>query len=286
MKRNKEFIEQLLKEYYEGASMKELDLKYHTDTYYQFKKIKNIQKRKPNEQRTISRTNCYKLKWNCSAISNEFEAYILGMLYADGYITDCQLGLKLKKSDKELVEIIKNYFSEDIKLQFEKNNYKFVVSSVVVVNNLKKIGLSKHKTNFNFNIPILKSDLYKHFIRGYFDGDGSIYICKKNIKTPFLKGYICSPTEPILKDIQNILLQNNIDCKINIEKRIGKTIKCIDKQLIASCDMYRLFIRKKEALSNFYHFLYDDCNIFLKRKKEIFDNYFNINNIHVNTEIN
>lgn len=290
MTRSKQFIEQLLKEYNEGASMQELNQKYHTDTYYQFKKLKNVQKRTIGEQHALSRTNCYVLNWNCKTISNEKEAYILGMLYADGYISgNQQIGLRLKDTDKNLVEEIKNYFSKEIKLQYDKRKkcYGFVVSSKVLVENLETLGMLRHKTNIEFSMPNIPENLQRHFIRGYFDGDGSIYMCKKDIKTPYLKGYICSPTKTILENIQSVLLSNDIDCKINFEKRKGRLMRCVDSFIISSCDMYRLFIRKKEALRKFYHFLYDDCSIYLERKKEVFDKNFEfLNYIHANTEIN
>lgn len=100
------------------------------------------------------------------------------MLYADGYITRQQLGLKLKESDKNLVEKIKNYFSKDIKLQYDKKRkvYSFVVSSTTVIKNLEKLGFLRQKSKKELQIPDMPDNLKRHFIRGYFDGDGSIYM--------------------------------------------------------------------------------------------------------------
>lgn len=288
MIRSEKFKEQLLKEYLMGASQKELSKKYNTDALYQLKKL-GIKRRGTGEQRIITRGGCFKLNWNCETVSNEQEAYILGMLFADGHVCGSQLGLKLKFSDGELVNKIKNYFSEEIKLQKEKNNhyYGFVVSSTTVVKNLSNFGLISRKSIIDFRMPNIPKNLYRHFIRGYFDGDGSIYKCVVRGKPAYLKGYICSPNISILKDFKAILLENGIDCQIDTEKRKGKSMKCFDYYIVSSTDMYRLFIRKKEALLKFYHFLYDDCIIYLDRKKKIFDDNFDmLKYIHVNTEVN
>ena len=125
--------------------------------------------------------------------------------------------------------------------------------------------------------------LHRDFIRGYFDGDGSIFICGNK----YLKCNICSPTIQILEDIQNILKENNIYSTINKENRIGKTLIIPTGTCIAKKDMYRLFIRRKEDIKKFYYFLYKDADIFLSRKKDKFEDNFEMLKLlrHVNTEV-
>lgn len=288
MQRTIEFVNQLVREYQEGVSLVDLSLKYHTDAHYQFKKH-GIKARKLGEQKIINRKNCISLNWYCECIANEEEAYIMGMLYANGYITRQQLGLKLKESDKNLVEKIKNYFSKDIKLQYDKKRkvYSFVVSSTTVIKNLEKLGFLRQKSKKELQIPDMPDNLKRHFIRGYFDGDGSIYICKKNNKSAYLKSYICSPTISILQDMQKTFEFNFISSSINKEQRKGKVLKCFDREVVASMDMYRLFIRKKKDLKKLYNFFYKNCTIFMERKKKVFDENFGmLDYIHVNTEVN
>ena len=73
------------------------------------------------------------------------------------------------------IEYIKQKKDKDgydrIRLSLRDNNYP---------NIFKKWGIIQNKT-YNFIIPqIEKIDNWKHFIRGWFDGDGCIYINKNN----------------------------------------------------------------------------------------------------------
>lgn len=270
MKRTKENVLQMYEEYINGSTSQELDKKYKTSVYYLFKKY-NLKSRTTSESVLLNRKNKINLKYNFNRINNSEEAYIVGMFLADGYIGKHQLGLKLKKSDKYIVNKIKNYFSEEIKLQENKNSFSFVVSSMTACENAINLGILRNKTNKEMIIPKMDSQYYADFIRGFFDGDGTIFKCNNK----YLKSNICSPKIEILIKIQKILENNNIFSTINKENRIGKTfILPGDKSVIGTMNMYRLFIRKKEDLKRFYYFLYNDCDFLLERKKQVFDNNF------------
>lgn len=114
----------------------------------------------------------------------------------------------------------------------------------------------------------------RHFIRGYFDGDGTIFVCNVKGVPKYLKGNICSPTENILKEIQDKLLKYGIESTINIEKRQGKRKRTPFGECVCKTDMYRLFFRKKDSIRKLYYFLYKDSTIYLERKKEVFDNNY------------
>ena len=269
-----EFVLMLKEEYDAGASITQLSKKYNTDVNYAFNKF-NISRKTKLEfiewKKNHRRHSSYTLKWDCSSINNEYEAYIIGLFMADGYISKNQAGLRLKKSDKNLVEQVKNYFSEDIKLQEDINSFSFAISSAKVCDNLEKLGVLRHKTFKELHIPTMNYSLVRHFIRGFFDGDGSIFLCKHNSNIYF-KSNICSPTKNILEEIQLELKKVNIESTINLEHRIGKEFKLFNSTIIGSIDMYRLFIRKKNSIEKWYHYLYDNSTIYLERKFYIFNN--------------
>lgn len=97
---------------------------------------------------------------------------------ADGYIRTNKrnsLVIKLKKSDSNHLKKFKNdiEYLGDVKI---KNNYCILtISSSKIINDLKEnfdITTKKSLTCFvSEKIPI---KLMRHYIRGYFDGDGSI----------------------------------------------------------------------------------------------------------------
>lgn len=284
--RSEEFREMLATEYLNtNISIKDLSEKYHTDAAYQLQRH-GIKLKGRGVQKMLSRTGCIKYNWDATTVTTEAQAYTLGFLMADGYNTGAQVGLKVKTSDLETLKRMKNCFSDEIKLQSNSQYYSFVISSTVICNNLRKLGIIEHKSYREKSLPNLNSDLIRHFIRGYFDGDGTVFVCNST-NPKLLKCYICSSTSNILRQFQQIFLTKGIDCAINIENRTGKEYTFSTYASIATMNMFRLFIRRKCALERFYHYLYDDATIYLERKHKIFTDNMSLLTYckHVNTEL-
>lgn len=284
--RSEEFREMLATEYLNtNISIKDLSEKYHTDAAYQLQRH-GIKLKGRGVQKMLSRTGCIKYNWDAITVTTEAQAYTLGFLMADGYNTGAQVGLKVKTSDLETLKRMKNCFSDEIKLQSNSQYYSFVISSTVICNNLRKLGIIEHKSYREKSLPNLNSDLIRHFIRGYFDGDGTVFVCNST-NPKLLKCYICSSTSNILRQFQQIFLTKSIDCAINIENRTGKEYIFSTYASIATMNMFRLFIRRKCALERFYHYLYDDATIYLERKHKIFTDNMSLLTYckHVNTEL-
>jgi intein/homing endonuclease len=149
-------------------------------------------------------------------IDNEEKAYWLGFLYADGNVRlingrSGQLKLKLKQSDKKHIEkfnecLNSNYPIND-GMEIVKSNdreYKCHFSVVNIYNtklvkDLFNIGCMNNKT-YKLKFPtFLDNTLIRHFIRGYFDGDGCIH---KNIYRPdSFAIYIVSANRKFLKNM-------------------------------------------------------------------------------------
>ena len=124
----------------------------------------------------------YNLNENFFDVLNEKSAYWLGFLYADGCVRmkdgkSGELKIKLKDTDKNHIE----KFLRDIECEKTikcgiDNKSKFcsvTVYSNIMVNKLFELGCVNNKTQ-KIRLPNLNKDLMSHFIRGYFDGDGSI----------------------------------------------------------------------------------------------------------------
>lgn len=154
-------------------------------------------------------------------IDDEHKAYWLGFLYADGYILSKRnrkayetneqqsFGFSISMQDSELFD----KFKEDLESNHPINIYeagtksyknsqpygRILLTSQHVVNSLKKYGLVENKT-FITQAPPISSEFYYAFIRGYSDGDGSVYI-NKNGKF----GWSLVGTYELLSFIKNTL---------------------------------------------------------------------------------
>ena len=119
-------------------------------------------------------------------IDNEDKAYILGLIASDGciYTRDDHEGLMqiaLQKRDKEILEKVKLVMSSENPILENKKSCVFSIVSDKIYNSLIKIGITPKKT-WDLNLEKIFSHIpYKYwndFIRGYFDGDGSISLQK------------------------------------------------------------------------------------------------------------
>lgn len=126
------------------------------------------------------------------SINTERKAYWLGFIYADGYITKCRnqklVGISLKSSDKLQLEALRNdlqatypikeYTTESFGVEVQY--VRLLMTSEQMYDSLLKKGVLERKSlilQFPLDLPC---ELVHHFIRGYFDGDGSFARRKEN----------------------------------------------------------------------------------------------------------
>lgn len=182
---------------------------------------------------------------------NNRMAYIMGFFAADGNVSkngnriQSQLSLK----DKGHLEMIQSEIGGCEVYEYESNGYKscgWHCCSSQIKKDLAVYGIIPHKTG-TLSIPkVLDKQYWKDFIRGYFDGDGTI--CKDG--TGF-RVTITSANKEILEDINSYFEENGIKPS-NLYKDHNNI--CIRFRSQASIDIYNLLY-------------YNDC-LCLKRKKE------------------
>lgn len=207
-------------------------------------------------------------------INSEEKAYWLGFLYADGYVSKVKNVITLTLAGKDLDHLKK--FSD-----FLKSPYKFrrvvrkspfsekilvqntlTICSCEMVQDLVGKGCIQAKT-FKLKFPnssIVPVDLVHHFIRGYFDGDGSVFISKEvHHRSKEIEGIIHVRIMSTLDMLQGILR----------ETMIGNN-SCILKK----GNVFDYQIKRNLRCRAMYDYLYRNATIFMDRKKEKFDMYF------------
>ena len=155
-------------------------------------------------------------------IDTEEKAYWLGFIYADGYVyvNKSQKGMGIAISVTDYNHLVK--FNNDIKSSYPIKTYmqsdgfgknteycRTLITSEKIYDNLITHGVLEHKTNI-LKPPNLDKNLIRHFIRGYFDGDGSVWCClnkKQNIPTYSISFL---GTDDLLLFIMNYLVDNNL----------------------------------------------------------------------------
>lgn len=196
------------------------------------------------------------------------KAYILGFIYADGCLTKGNtLEIKLTASNKELLEKIKKCLNSEHKIGIYpytsgyKTNNDCCVLSIVnkhLHDSLVKCGATERKTKTLTFPKFLDEKLVSHFIRGFFDGDGSVY----EINQIKFIGCSFTGTFDMLENIRQIC-EKEFGTKAKVRKYKNK-------------DIYDFKVGGKNNIIAFYKYLYKDATIFLGRKKLLFNKYLKI----------
>lgn len=173
-------------------------------------------------------------------IESPEQAYWLGVMYSDGYITTKNytnyFGISVAEKDKEWLEKFKNFLSYngEIHLYYtskgayvENRPYvRLIIGNNKVVEDLKKLGVVEHKTKLLKSLPNIP--YMDDFIRGYIDGDGSLAIRLPNLiicgNKEFLEAiaeYFKLPYK-LYQDKSIYGLHYNKDCSEYLEKRLYK----------------------------------------------------------------
>jgi dUTP pyrophosphatase len=112
-------------------------------------------------------------------IDSEEKAYIAGWIGSDGTICkdSWKIIISIHKRDRECLENIKNIICEELPItEYKKDMVSLDINSKNMCQDLCKLfNIERGKKSDLINFPELNNDdLTWAFIRGYFDGDGSI----------------------------------------------------------------------------------------------------------------
>lgn len=203
-------------------------------------------------------------------INSEPKAYFLGLITADGSVIKYQkskngfsyiLRLELKVEDKYLLEIFANELNSNLKpKEYEqyyqnrskKHNAYISFHSKKIFYDLEKYGVVPNKT-FKLNkLPNIPLQYMHHFIRGYFDGDGTVYF--HNRYTPPQLRFGFYGTYDFLSSIRDYLVEYVGLNKVSVHKKKQSNVSMVTFAALNN-------------IIKFYEYIYKDANIYLKRKK-------------------
>lgn len=205
-------------------------------------------------------------------INNEWKAYWLGFLYADGWVgsNGNSVGVTLQRKDEYHIDRLRQSLQCDnpiyqyVSHGFYKDKTKEFLQSSITINNQKlNSDLQKHgclpKKSLVLKPPMIDKELMRHFIRGYFDGDGWVSMSER--RKSFEVGFI--GTKAMMEFIAEYFETQGITMPtISKDKKDSKT------NTYAMC--YGSLLDTEKIFNLFYY----HCNIYLKRKFEKFDKIF------------
>lgn len=203
-----------------------------------------------------------------SNIDDEHKAYWLGVFYADGNITKegTEKAIRFNSIDKEWVDM----FIQDVEFtgtshvethkKYNKNIYCLRINDNQLHDDLNNLGCVPVKSKIIKFPEFLSEELIPHFIRGYFDGDGTVGIYKNSSKSNSytLRSGFCSGSKTFIEKLITYLPCNNTVLK----KRDNSDIWTI---MYSVNDSIRL-----------YNYMYRNTSVFLSRKKMKFEKFVQV----------
>jgi intein/homing endonuclease len=200
------------------------------------------------------------------AINDEASAYFLGLLYADGnvYLRKTNdiptISLTLQERDKHILDTFRkliapkhSLYLKSAKIDTQQDQYKLAFSSQVIGDQLQQLGCIPRKS-LKLTFPTnISPNLIRHFVRGYFDGDGCISFYRhKNGYRAYLASF--ASTKTFCKELG--LLFDNIGLTYGIYTRKSNGITS------------ELVVGGNQQVLTLLVWMYNDAKYFIKRKRD------------------
>lgn len=186
-------------------------------------------------------------------INTEEKAYWLGFIAADGCVSAKMNSIRvdLKSSDAEHLEKLRTSISgnQPIAVAHRGASCYMDMNSKQMAEDLFQLGVTPNKSlTLDIKFDLIPEELIHHFIRGYFDGDGSI-------------NYYTRP--PYWYDEWELSFISTEKVLLKIQEYLG-----ISRKLFSCGKNYRFCYKSKKDIEKVLKYMYDGATIYLERKYE------------------
>ncbi|MCP4363931.1 MAG: helix-turn-helix domain-containing protein [Planctomycetes bacterium] len=198
-------------------------------------------------------------------IDTEEKAYWVGFIMADGWVyhkgsTDYHtFGIGLKASDKHHLLKLKDALNSSHPIYIDSRNLsRYRINSKRLCEALMKHGIVPRKSNKELVPPQMQNELLRHFWRGYFDGDGSLYITKNmNAKHRKSWGFTLLGSHTLLESFVDWILSQGLLVRRPTLHRVRPNSKTFEVKL-----------RRESEVRSVTRVLYGGATVYLDRKME------------------
>lgn len=234
--------------------------------------------------RTAHKKRRYKLDEHYfDKIDTPNKAYVLGFLWADGcnFPKKGTISMSLEEGDKKILELIRNEIGSERPLEFVdysnkhdfgytyKNQYRLLLFSTHMCKTLESIGMVPNKS-LVVKFPRLPENLSRHFIRGIFDGDGSLSRSKSKNRDSYKHVLTITSTMSLCEQLVNIVKKElDINCHIYDASNHNGITKVFS-------------ISGRNQIKKFMDWMYNGSDLKLHRKYERYIQYFYSDDTNIN----
>lgn len=268
-----EIATKIFEKYKMGRGLWTIEKEYHISRT----KLRRLLKQNKISLRTYKEAELCKIKDYTYFINEKFfnnienweekQAWVLGWLASDGNNSKDYYSLKiaLQERDKCILDIMKQLLEYEGPLSFIKtkgnrqNQYCLSIGNTYLCHVLKNLGIIASKSLvYKFPMFLRNHKMLRHYMRGYFEGDGHI----SNRKTYKGIHWEVLGTQSFLTEYCELLIKNtDVSClKLGPKDKKNK--------------IYILRVHNLSDLYKIYKFFYQNSRFVLMRKKEAFETWF------------
>ena len=186
-------------------------------------------------------------------------AYILGLILTDGNIDADNGQVSLTMKEGYLLKNVKTILNSEHPVKYYKENeiYCFSFCRKKMRDRLFKLGISSNKS-LKVKFPDVPDKFLSHFIRGVFDGDGSVFFEPRSRKSPLRVNFTSGSKEFITT------LECNLHSLAGLSKRTIYELHRINTS-------YYIRYPHKDCLK-FFDYIYAEADesLWLERKHQKF----------------
>lgn len=198
-------------------------------------------------------------------------SYVLGFLFADGNLVQNKRGghyIAIYTADRPLLVAMKRSMESThvISVQHKPlgSAYRIQIGSKEWFQDLHVLCLTPNKTR-RMHLPSIPKKYVGDFVRGYFDGDGNVWMGRihkdRPVQSAVLQACFTSASLDFLKSLLELLRNNGIR---------GGGFYTVKKGTYS-----RLILSTLDALK-LYEIMYNaTCKLHLERKKSVFERFAN-----------
>lgn len=206
-------------------------------------------------------------------IDTEEKAYWFGFICADGYVvlgdTNAEVGIELtwrdsshlKKFNKSLqgnIPVTKKKERKNARICPKDGIASFRIYSVKMVNDLIRLGCVQRKSS-SLEFPIIPNEFFFSFVRGYFDGNGSVI---SNNQTDTFRFSFSTGSLKMAQGLVEELKKHGVLSYYCVEKE--RKDNRFKNQIRKKA--YKVYITGLRNSLTFFLCLYKDASIYLERK--------------------
>jgi predicted transcriptional regulator len=217
-------------------------------------------------------------------------AWVLGLLFTDGYVQKgiggrvgiCSIDMDLLTKVRKLLGSTRQIAKRSQSYDKSKHINYFEFYRENMRQDLEKLGLHPNKS-LNMIFPVMPEEYTRHFIRGCWDGDGSVFVSGGRLNASYVTGsrkFI----ERVVEELYKAGIHKRKPPKDKQEAYKmwnafpdGKFPLKIHKK--EGANAYNIKLDAAENIDKLFRYFYEDIgeSMYLKRKYDVFVKALNIN---------